>query len=283
MDYLYTDSIPLTVAGTSGEQIVVAGAQANYYKFVVETGDSYCINAEGQYSRIISLTTNDLYTIFNDLSFRSSNPDTILYKYNGTGGPAGTATIEPGRHVRIVPQNPITVSPSSASLFIVQSTGHLLVGNPGQATTIQCSGDFRAQPLMELQSGSSLVLRNVDVQDSMASGTSASLITDNTFVDPKTIVLDDFTYKATFPDPSCGTAPALNLTDSTVCHFVSGGISDFIVVGAAGVAYIGSSSQLYLHPAPPGITFAGNTKRFGSSIESDGTLHNLGNYPEPTQ
>jgi len=290
-EYLYTNNIQLREIGIGDNETVVSEcSRENYYKFIIadENLDNlfHCINAEGKYNEVYELSVND-FTQFVSVLGGSLNPNvTHQFKFDFSSSSAMTATIPEGIHVRIIPQNPITISPSTVSLFVVN--GHLLVGNPALTTSIICSGSVptRSAPLILMQYSSSLVLRNVDVRNSYAETTTPASLIDAGAVVPKTIVLDDFTYDQSEISTLSGYTSALDLSNNTVCHFVSGSIRHFRSNYAAGVAFIGASSHLYLHPGPPGISFLNNSRQYGSSIEGSGypgNLHNLGGYPTPPQ
>lgn len=247
---------------------VLSGDMAlNYYKFDVEqtNGPSYCVNAAGKISKILIELAGDLGELANILtSYQSASNDTIfielqspIYNYSSV------ITVAAGQHFRIVPENSnpniVFDANNQQALFEVQAGGHLLVGNrdSSYAMTIDCNSiGLRYDHLIKVKTGGSLVVHNTYIKNSKPEGGSNAALV---YSDGGNTVLEDFLYdyeQAGNPFPSLRSA--LQLEGSSVCHFVRGGIKNFLVSesGYGGVANVSSGSTLHLYN---GVTLEGNT------------------------
>ncbi len=282
-EYLYTNTIPIAIGGILGEQIIDTtidygiGAKTNYYKFVIGNGNTHCINAEGCYNQINASPSSSLFTINSILSLNSpDSTTTFVFNYNGLEEGTTTATIPTGFHVRIVPQNDIIVNPSQHSLFIVQDGGHLLVGNPDVTTTIDCNVD-RSNHLIQMKSESSLILRRITIKNSTANTTTHASLVSTQSASDASIVLEDFIFSNTNTTSLSGGAPAITLYGpNSVCHFVSGGITNFRKQISPGIAFLDTGTKFYLYQ---GVTLSENSLDGLPSISGPGTLDNPGTIP----
>lgn len=262
-------------------QILTGDTSINYYKFTVESDGStdYCINANGELSRIVPVTTATSLQLDQTLSSVAANTFTYEITTNIDLFNGYTFTVASGLHVRIIPNLSFAFDHNSnGQLFSIQDGGNLLFGDPAQNIEIELTNSERQQHLFDLTGAGSLVLRNITVknaqQPSIGTLTNSALVASGSTTGTSSVVLEDFIYlEDTAVSPIQSTQSALQLDTGSVYHFVSGSITGFNVSDPeyGGVANIKDTGQLTIH----GGTFSGNTTTGTPANSVSGNLSGL--------
>lgn len=279
--YLTEDTVAnIRLAVASQLDVLTGDTRLNYYKFLMET-PGLCVNANGRKSKV-NLNSVSLYgDIINALSLLpyTDTDETMLISVtipNGTvsANPGNKIVIPSNSNVRIVPSVPMTLSVSELGTIIqVADGGHLLFGSPTDTALLRyqsASTPLRTGNTIDTGTNSSLVLRNVQIQDAATdpfTPAEAALVSSGS---SGTIVLEKIKYSENMSMLN-SMKSAIMLKANSLCHFVSGEIIGFTNSGTyGGFADLETGASLIIHDG----TFTGNTTVNGRSVTGGGLIFN---------
>ncbi len=284
--YLTKDPVAKIRPSSTGLLTILTGdTTINYYKFLMND-TAYCVNANGNKSAIQRNTVSlygDILNALGQLPY-SNSEDTMLIEANIPNGavPAyanSTITIPANAHVRIVPTGPMNLNMDWPGNFVTVG-GHLLFGSPDHTTSLLYNqSTYRTGHTFNTSASSSLVLRNVRIQDAAASPTSTPSVALVNGGTSGTIVLEGFEFLETTTIKLNSNRSALLLGTGNICYFVSGSITGFTNnsnSNTGGFADLSAGAELHILSG----TFSGNTLVGVSSVTGTGSLTPVGIQPQ---